>query len=89
MESQKPVDSSGHTRGMAFDATVLTPRLAHLKKIPVSLDRLTLLAGIMRPDIVHDPVHNKLVSRGNQTPEQRGVIVRFGRRPGPYGTVRA
>ena len=62
MESQKPVDSSDHTRGMAFDATVEMPRAPRLRRTPVTLDRLALLAGIMRPDILHDPVHYKLVA---------------------------
>jgi hypothetical protein len=60
LESQKPVTSSDHTRGMAFDATVIVPVKAVLKRRRVSLDRLALLAGIKRPDILHDPVHFKL-----------------------------
>jgi hypothetical protein len=60
LETQKPVTSSDHTRGLAFDATVVMPRLARLKKHRVSLDGLALLAGIKRPDILHDPVHFKL-----------------------------
>jgi D-alanyl-D-alanine dipeptidase len=67
LESQKPVTSSDHTRGLAFDATVVVPRVAHLKKRRVSLDRLALLAGIKRPDIVRDPVHFKLaIARGSR-----------------------
>jgi hypothetical protein len=62
MESQKPVDSSDHTRGMAFDATVEMPRAPRIRRTPVTLDRLALLAGIMRPDILHDPVHYKLAA---------------------------
>jgi hypothetical protein len=61
MGSQKPVTSSDHTRGLAFDAIVVMPRTARLKKRRVSLDRLALLAGIERPDIRRDPVHYKLV----------------------------
>jgi hypothetical protein len=61
METQMPVTDSDHTRGMAFDAAVMMPRLARLKKRRVSLDRLALLAGLRRPDIRHDPVHFKLV----------------------------
>ena len=60
METQKPVTSSDHTRGLAFDATVIMPRIAKLKKRRVSLDRLAMLAGITRPDIRHDPVHFRL-----------------------------
>jgi hypothetical protein len=55
------VNSSDHTRGLAFDATVLMPPAARLKKVSVTLDRLALLAGIMRPDVVRDPVHYKLI----------------------------
>ena len=60
IESQKPVTSSDHTRGLAFDAVVVLPKLARLKRGRVSLDRLALLSGIRRPDIVRDPVHFKL-----------------------------
>ena len=60
LESQKPVDSSDHTRGLAFDATVIVPAKATLKRRRVSLDRLALMAGIRRPDIIRDPVHFKL-----------------------------
>lgn len=60
LETQKPVNSSDHTRGMAFDAAVVMPRIARLKRRRVSLDRLALLAGITRPDIRRDPVHFKL-----------------------------
>jgi len=61
MPTQMPVTDSDHTRGIAFDAAILMPRLARLKKRRVSLDRLALLAGLRRPDIRHDPVHFKLV----------------------------
>jgi hypothetical protein len=65
LETQKPVTSSDHTRGLAFDATVVVPRVAWLKKRRVSLDRLALMAGIQRPDILRDPVHFKLaIGRG-------------------------
>ena len=60
IETQKPVNSSDHTRGLAFDATVDIPTLK--KKKPVSLDRLAMLAGIMRPDVLRDPVHFKLIA---------------------------
>ena len=60
LEKQMPVTSSDHTRGLAFDATVVLPRVAWLRARRVSLDRLALLAGIKRPDILHDPVHFKL-----------------------------
>jgi hypothetical protein len=61
LETQKPVTSSDHTRGLAFDATVVMPKATRLKKRRVSLDRLALLAGIERPDVRRDPVHYKLV----------------------------
>ncbi len=68
LETQKPVTSSDHTRGLAFDATVVMPRVAWLKKRRVSLDRLALLAGIMRPDILRDPIHFKLaIGRRNRS----------------------
>lgn len=62
MESQKPVSSSDHTRGLAFDAVVVLPRLARLRRSGISLDRLARLAGITRPDIRRDPVHFKLAA---------------------------
>ena len=60
LETQKPVTSSDHTRGLAFDAVVVLPKAARLRRRAVSLNRLTLLAGLTRPDIFHDPVHFKL-----------------------------
>jgi len=57
---QEPVTSSDHTRGLAFDAAVVLPRVTWLKARRVSLDRMALMAGIRRPDILHDPVHFKL-----------------------------
>jgi hypothetical protein len=61
LESQMPVTSSDHTRGLAFDATVVMPRVVQKKKRRVSVDRLASLAGLRRPDIRHDPVHYKLI----------------------------
>lgn len=61
IESQKPVTSSDHTRGLAFDATVLMPAASSKTRRIVNLDRLAQIAGIMRPDIARDPVHYKLV----------------------------
>jgi D-alanyl-D-alanine dipeptidase len=60
IETQEPVTSSDHTRGLAFDATVVLPKPARLKRHRISLDGLALLAGIRRPDILRDPVHFKL-----------------------------
>jgi hypothetical protein len=57
--TQIPVTDSDHTRGMAFDAAVMIPRL---KKRRVSVDYLARLAGLMRPDFRRDPVHFKLVA---------------------------
>ena len=62
LETQKPVTSSDHTRGLAFDAMVVVPRVAWLKKHRVSLDRLALISGIRRPDVRRDPVHFKLAT---------------------------
>jgi hypothetical protein len=78
LESQKPATSSDHTRGLAFDAAVLLPYAARLKRL-VSLDRLASLAGIKRPDIRRDPVHFKLASKAPAGPalaDLAGVIPR-------------
>ena len=56
LERQRPVALSDHTRGMAFDATVLLPRL----KRRVTMDSLALRAGLLRPDRWRDPVHFRL-----------------------------
>jgi D-alanyl-D-alanine dipeptidase len=61
LERQKPVTSSDHTLGLAFDAAIVIPRTARLRRRRVSVDRLALLAGIKRPDVLRDPVHFKLV----------------------------
>jgi len=61
LESQRPVSSSDHTRGLAFDATVVLPRNAHIRRRRVTLDALARLAGLRRPDILHDPVHFKYI----------------------------
>jgi hypothetical protein len=61
IESQRPVASSDHTRGNAFDAAVSLPRRARLKNRRVTLDRLARLCGVMRPAIASDPVHFKLI----------------------------
>jgi len=60
LASQKPVTSSDHTRGLAFDAAVFMPGTAVKKKRRVSVDRLCRQAGIQRPDVRRDPVHFKL-----------------------------
>jgi hypothetical protein len=62
MPTQIPVTDSDHTRGMAFDAAIMMPRVAKLKKTRVSVDYLARLAGLRRPDVRRDPVHFKLVA---------------------------
>jgi hypothetical protein len=64
MPTQMPVTDSDHTRGIAFDAAVMMPRVvvrSKKRRVSVSLDRLALMAGLRRPDIRRDPVHFKLV----------------------------
>jgi len=60
LEMQKRVTSSDHTPGLAFDAMVVVPRVAWLNKRRESVDRLALLAGILCPNVLRDPVHFKL-----------------------------
>ncbi len=62
LATQKPVTFSDHTLGLAFDAAVVLPRSARLRRRRISLDRLAVLAGLTRPDIHRDPVHFKLVT---------------------------
>jgi hypothetical protein len=62
LERQMPATASDHTRGLAFDATVILPRF---RKRRVSLDSLARMAGIKRPDIRHDPVHFRLTAPSN------------------------
>ena len=62
MPTQIPVTDSDHTRGMAFDAAIFLPRLVRTRKRRTSLDYLAKLAGLMRPDVRHDPVHFKLIA---------------------------
>jgi hypothetical protein len=64
MPTQMPVTDSDHTRGIAFDAAVMMPRVVvrtKKRRVSLSLDRLALMAGLRRPDIRRDPVHFKLV----------------------------
>ena len=61
LESQRPVSSSDHTRGLAFDAAVVLPPNARIQRRKATVDRLAHLAGLARPDILHDPVHFKYV----------------------------
>jgi hypothetical protein len=68
MASQRPVSDSDHTRGVGFDATVIMPAGARAMRRRVSVDRLALLVGVRRPDILHDPVHFRLV-QNDRVPE--------------------
>lgn len=59
IETQHPVAVSDHTRGIAFDATVLLPASGKLGRRRITLDGLARLAGLRRPAIANDPVHFK------------------------------
>jgi len=59
--TQRPVNSSDHTRGLAFDALVSLPSSARLNRRSVTQDSLARLSGVRRVDILHDPVHFKFV----------------------------
>jgi hypothetical protein len=59
--TQRPANSSDHTRGLAFDALVSLPQQARLAKRRVTLDYLARLSGVRRVDILHDPVHFKFI----------------------------
>jgi hypothetical protein len=61
IETQRPVNSSDHTRGLAFDALVSLPQAPRLARRRVTLDLLARMSGVRRVDIVHDPVHFKFV----------------------------
>jgi len=62
LETQRPVNVSDHTRGLAFDAAVVLPKAARPRARVVSLDRLARLCSLRRPDVLHDPVHFRLAS---------------------------
>jgi hypothetical protein len=59
--TQRPVNSSDHTRGLAFDALVSLPQAARLARRRVTLDYLARMSGVRRVDILHDPVHFKFI----------------------------
>jgi hypothetical protein len=61
LESQRPVSSSDHTRGIGFDAAVRLPGRARLNRRRVSVDSLARRAGFHRPAIARDPVHFRLI----------------------------
>jgi hypothetical protein len=63
LNSQRPVSFSDHTRGTGFDAAVTFSAIARHRRRRVSIDRLARLAGVHRPDIAHDPVHFRLITR--------------------------
>jgi hypothetical protein len=65
IETQHPVAVSDHTRGLAFDATVDLPPKAKMGRRKVTLDGLARLAGLLRPAIVADPVHFKVLALPN------------------------
>ena len=60
LETQRPVNFSDHTRGLAFDAAVTLPAPPRRARGRFSLDKLARLCLLRRPDILHDPVHFKL-----------------------------
>jgi D-alanyl-D-alanine dipeptidase len=57
---QRPALFSDHTRGIAFDASILLPRSARWKRRRTSIDALARTAGIRRPYRSLDPVHFRL-----------------------------
>lgn len=62
LPTQHPVTVSDHTLGIGFDAAVLFPvPAAKRRRGRISLDRIAHLAGMMRPDILRDPVHFRLI----------------------------
>ena len=63
LTTQRPVTFSDHTRGTGFDAAVILPGHTRQRRRRVSIDRLARRSGIHRPDIVHDPVHFRLIAR--------------------------
>jgi hypothetical protein len=63
IETQHPVATSDHTRGIAFDATVALPANAKIGRRRLTLDSLARMAGLLRPAIASDPVHFKYLER--------------------------
>ncbi len=72
LETQRPVPVSDHTLGIGFDAAVIMPIRAHLRR-RVSADSLARMAGLRRPDVLHDPVHFRFVGTVAATTRRRGV----------------
>jgi hypothetical protein len=59
LETQRPANTSDHTRGLAFDATIaFADRNPSQRRF--SLDRLARLCKLRRPNLRHDPVHYRL-----------------------------
>jgi len=63
LTSQRPVTFSDHTRGTGFDAAITFPALRRFRGRSFNIDRLARLAGVRRPDILHDPVHFRVIAR--------------------------
>ena len=63
LPSQHPVLVSDHSLGIGFDAAVALPPQVTKKKraFRISLDRIAHMAGMMRPDVLRDPVHFRLI----------------------------
>ena len=61
LPSQRPATTSDHTRGLAFDATVDLTDLTSKARRRFSVDKVARSCKLRRPNILHDPVHFKLV----------------------------
>jgi hypothetical protein len=72
LETQRPASISDHTRGMAFDATILLPRITRR----INADALARRAGLFRPVAAQDPVHFRIGTR--RTKGLRARVTRRG-----------
>jgi D-alanyl-D-alanine dipeptidase len=61
LDTQRPVTSSDHTRGLSFDAAVILPAGARFRRRRVGIDSLARMAGVRRPAIAADPVHFRIM----------------------------
>jgi hypothetical protein len=61
LETQRPVAISDHTLGIGFDAQVIVPEGARLRRRRATLDLLAKVSGFLRPDVFRDPVHFRLI----------------------------
>ena len=68
LETQRPVNNSDHTRGVAVDAALVLPAGARVNRRRISLDKLAKMVGFMRPDIRRDPVHYRLLAARRDDP---------------------